>query len=227
MNQNHKQLCVICGIREATTVDHVPPKNLFVKPRPSLITIPACFDCNNSGSPFDEELMVYVSLQIGPEQDRAKKLWKTKALKALRRNERFQREIISQMKSVWLTTESGIMVEKETAFPAKAEVYQMVFERTVRGLYFYHFRDILGNKVSVEVTPLTSIADEAYEITKDLPQNEIGGSALIYKYARADQELKTSIWIFQLYEKHWVLVTTEQVPHNDWVHRSPKGRLRG
>jgi hypothetical protein len=211
MNQKHKQLCVICGTKEATTVDHVPPKNLFVKPRPSLITIPACFDCNNMASRFDEELMVYVSLQIGPEQNRTKKLWKTKALKALHRNKRFQREIISQMKDVWLTTDSGIMIEKQTAFLAKAEVYQTVFERTVRGLYFHHFREILGNEVSVEVTPLTGIADEAYEITKDLPQNEIGGNALIYKYARTDQEPKTSLWVFQLYEKHWVLVSTEQV----------------
>jgi len=208
MNPDDKQLCVICGMKEATTVDHVPPKNLFVKPRPPLITIPACFDCNNLASRFDEELMVYVSLQIGPEHDRTKKLWKSKALKALHRNKRFQREIIGRMKSVWLTTESGI-AEKRMAFLAKAEVYQAVFERTVRGLYFYHFREILGNNVSVEVTPFASLTNEVYELTKDLPQNEIGGNALVYKYARTDQEPKTSLWIFQLYEKHWVLATTK------------------
>jgi 5-methylcytosine-specific restriction endonuclease McrA len=118
MSPDIQQLCVICGKKVAKTVDHVPPKNLFVKPRPSLITIPACFDCNNSASPFDEQLMIYVSLQIGPEQDRTKKLWKTKALKALHRNKPLQREIIGQMKRVWLTTESGVLAEKGTVFLA-------------------------------------------------------------------------------------------------------------
>ncbi len=211
MNPDDRPLCVICGRNVATTLDHVPPKNLFVKPRPSLITIPACFDCNNSASGFDEELMIYVSLQIGPEEDRTKKLWKTKALKALDQNKRFQREIIRKMKRVWLTTESGLMVEERTAFPAKVEVYQAVFERTVRGLYFHHFREILGKNVSVYVSPSIHLSNEIYEIARDLPQNEIGGTALIYKYARTEEEPKASLWVFQLYEKHWVIVTTEPI----------------
>ncbi len=212
MNTNNvATMCAICGINVATTTDHVPPKNLFVKPRPSLITIPACFDCNNKASDFDEELMIYISLQIGPEQDRTKKLWKAKVLKAMKRNKRFQREIVSQMKKVWLTTKSGILFEKRTAFLAKKAVYDAVFERTVRGLYYHHFNEILGNSVSIEVTPLLNLTDEAYELTKDLPQNEIGGNALVYKYARTAEDPKVSLWVFQFYEKHWVMVGTEPI----------------
>lgn len=202
-------LCVICGTNVATTSDHVPPKNLFVPPRPILITVPACFDCNNSASRFDEELMIYVSLQIGQGQKRTKRLWKTKAIKALNRNKRFQREIISQMKDVSITTKSGLIVENRTAFPMKVEVYQAVFERTVRGLYFYHFKEILGNDVAVDVGLLLSLSDEAYELTKNFAQNEIGGDTFVYKYAKAAEEPKESLWVFQLYEQHWVRVTTK------------------
>jgi hypothetical protein len=78
-------------------------------------------------------------------------------------------------------------------------------------LYFYHFGEILGNDASVDVSVLRGISDEAYEFTKDLPQNEIGGSSLIYKYGRTEDEPKTSLWVFQFYERHWVMVTTERI----------------
>src|SRR5271165_919227 len=52
--------CVFCGAI-ATTSDHVPPKNLFIPPRPTdLITVPACEICNGGTSTLDEEFRVFV-----------------------------------------------------------------------------------------------------------------------------------------------------------------------
>lgn len=202
-------LCAICGVNVATTSDHVPPKNLFAPPRPALITVPSCFACNNSASSDDEELMIYVSLQIGMGDERTRILWKSNAMRALNRNKRFQRDIVAKMREVPVKATVGQEVETRTAFLAKAEVYKSVFERTVRGLFYHHFGEILGGDVSIEVCPLTDLSPEAYEITNVFPQNQIGGNALIYKYARIVGEPKASLWVFQLYERQWIMVITE------------------
>ena len=43
--------CVYCGRKRRLTLDHVPPQNLFAKPRPTP-TVPSCAPCN-SGSSLD------------------------------------------------------------------------------------------------------------------------------------------------------------------------------
>lgn len=55
--------CVFCG-GIATTRDHVPPKNLFLSPRPRLITVPACINCNGSLSALEDEFRVFWSRQM-------------------------------------------------------------------------------------------------------------------------------------------------------------------
>ena len=48
-------ICIYCQIDEATTHDHVPPKQLLRKPYPTnLLTVPSCEKCNN-GYSTDEE----------------------------------------------------------------------------------------------------------------------------------------------------------------------------
>jgi hypothetical protein len=69
-------LCYICRRRVAETRDHIPPKSLFPKPRPSdLITAPCCFLCNNRNSRSDEyfRLMMASSLNATESGQRA---WK-------------------------------------------------------------------------------------------------------------------------------------------------------
>ena len=41
--------CTYCGGR-AQTRDHVPPKSIFLKPLPGMITVPACRRCNQEWS---------------------------------------------------------------------------------------------------------------------------------------------------------------------------------
>lgn len=91
------QLCVLCGARPATTVDHVPPRSIFPKPRPSdLVTVPACFHCNNSQSKYDEEFRVFVSIQIGMENHTTEKLWKHEVLPTLEHNRRLKNHIVQR-----------------------------------------------------------------------------------------------------------------------------------
>jgi hypothetical protein len=156
-------------------------------------------------------MMLYISLQIGPEEIKTKQLWENKALKSLKRNKRYQKEIVGQMKEVSLVDESGRKIKNAIAFLAEESIYYGVFERIVRGLYFHHFHETLGPNVSFMVQPSVFLPDEIFEASEGLAQNEIGGEAFIYRYGRTIEEPKSTLWVFQLYKKHWVIVTTTEV----------------
>lgn len=50
-----KAVCAYCGEYGPTSRDHVPPKNLFPKPRTAdLITVPACERCHSGSSKDDD-----------------------------------------------------------------------------------------------------------------------------------------------------------------------------
>ena len=72
-------VCVYCGFVGDITDDHIPPENLFSKPRPdNLIKVPSCERCNRGFSRDDEyfRLMLIMREDVGlhPEYER---LWPT------------------------------------------------------------------------------------------------------------------------------------------------------
>jgi hypothetical protein len=58
--------CVLCNVREADSVEHVPPESFFEAPYPeNLITVPACTPCNRGSHLDDDYLLAYlVSLDL-------------------------------------------------------------------------------------------------------------------------------------------------------------------
>ena len=60
--QHKIKWCYLCRATENLTRDHVPPENLFPKPKPSnLITVPCCKTCNEGFSKLDEQFRAFVS----------------------------------------------------------------------------------------------------------------------------------------------------------------------
>jgi hypothetical protein len=57
--------CAYCGNRRELTRDHVPPRCLFSKPRPSdLVTVPCCGPCNRELSKHDEYFRIAITTGI-------------------------------------------------------------------------------------------------------------------------------------------------------------------
>jgi hypothetical protein len=72
--------CALCGDTRPATREHVPPKNLFLAPRPTnTITVPVCEPCNHGYHLDDEYFRVYVA--AGAESGtRQWRLWKEKVV---------------------------------------------------------------------------------------------------------------------------------------------------
>ena len=204
------QLCAICGKKPATTRDHIPPKGIFSTPRPGdLITVPACFPCNNNANVHDEAFRTYLSLHVGTDTDETTKLWKQHASRSVQRNPRLKAQIVATMRDTDVYTKGGIYLRSETIATWDSDAHDAIIERTIRGLYYHHFNDILANKVRIRVHWLKRIPKEIYEMSLEWPGNNIGDTAFIYKYGRAEDNELLSVWVMQFYEKHFASGYTE------------------
>lgn len=223
--QNKKPggLCAICGVAPASTDDHIPPKNIFPKPRPSdLITVRTCERCNNAASGQDEEFRVFLSLQIGAGSEITRRLWEDGALRSLKHNGRLRNHIINTSWDVRLRTPAGIDLGMRRAVPMPVRPHNAVMDRIVRGLYFHHFGEILGRRAVCRVTPLTGIPDEISSTISKMRPKSIGNGAFMYRFARAEESPLDSIWLLLFHQSYLVLVNTvpqskssRSIPHED------------
>lgn len=200
-------ICVICGSRPATTHDHVPPRGLFKGLSAQLITVPACSTCNNGASSDDEDLRFYISLKVGKQTPGSSALWDQGAHKSVKRKTSLREAIIATAREVRTTDALGNPVAR-LAVEVPTRIYQTVFERTTRGLYFYHTGRILTPHVPVIVKPITGIPNLDMPEFRSLKQCSIAGEACVYRFGITEEQRDGSLWLYGFYRTHWVMAVT-------------------
>lgn len=200
-------ICVLCGVRSATTRDHVPPKGLFKGLGVQQTTVPACAICNNGSSSYDEDVRFYISAQIGKQAAGSAKLWEDGAHKSIKRKATLRKQVVGTTREVETVDANGNRVVR-LAFEAPVEAYQVVFERTTRGLYFAHTARILPPATPIVVDMLRSKPDFSTEEIAALTRRSIGADACVYRYGIDDACNDSSLWIYEFYSAHWVMVKT-------------------
>jgi len=135
--------CYWCG-KPATSVEHVPPENLFPKDRKSnLITVPSCSSHNEELSHLDELFRFY--LQSCSASHDAAEMFKEKAIRSITRPEgkKLARLIFQGSQRILVNGEEKLLLNlsKKGAFE--------YFEKITRGIYFKLFKKPLIGKVSV------------------------------------------------------------------------------
>ncbi len=194
-----KQLCVICGKNLATTRDHIPPKSIFPKPRPGdLITVPACKECNNGDSIYDETFKVYANLHVLRGKDNWEEIFRKNILPSIKHNKKLLHEILSNSRDVYVKTPAGIELGYMKGVKWNSGAFKTVIERTIRGLHWYHTGEIIGDKAIVKPIFLGNIERpaEAFNIVK---VQSIANNKFQYKYLYTEESPYYSAWLF-IYE---------------------------
>lgn len=208
-------ICTICGKREAVTRDHIPPQGIFSKPLPNnLVTVPACSQCNNSTSAHDEKFKVYLSLYCGQFNPEVNGLIGSHALPTLEHNQKLNRLLISSMRPAYLSSSAGIIYERGWAADWDETSTKIVLERTVRGLYFHHFNEILGEETECRISQLDdNNLEKTISIFSKSSKNYIGErNEVVYMYACQKEDPLNSVWIFEFYGVLWFFCHT--IPQN-------------
>ena len=163
VNRKRTEQCALCSEIRAVTREHVPPKNLFLRPRPkNTITVPVCERCNHGYHLDDEYFRVYVASGAEPGT-RQWRLWKEKVVgSSFARGEGLKGRLNDDRTFVVqhhqntrpLTTFDGQVIDEKLlplilAFDAPR--INAVIEKVVRCLHFSIERQPLPRSAALEV----------------------------------------------------------------------------
>lgn len=150
------KLCAICGYMEATTKDHVPPRAIFPKPLPvQMVTVPACAQCNNGANHEDERFRIYLGATTAHFHDDATRLWQEESMRTLRANKRLMKEFAGNVDPDNIVQKPDGTMGIPIRWPVSA--YAPVITRMARGLFYHHYKEILGRRASIAVEMLDAL----------------------------------------------------------------------
>ncbi|MEW5985907.1 MAG: hypothetical protein AB1791_04675 [Chloroflexota bacterium] len=207
-NQQRLGECVYCDERKPLTDDHVPPKNLFAKPRPgNLITVPACAECNKGFERDDEYFRTMLVLWEKTGDHFGARRLADRVVKDLKRPEkvRFRSSIFHKARPVKLFTKSGLY-DGETGL-VEVDVLRLhrTVTRTVRGLFYHHAGHRLDDsyEVQIRVSPMSGMILDL--IIATLPglsttPEIIGDGVFKYWFQVSTRDEKVSTWVLMFFE---------------------------
>lgn len=209
MQPPKSKTCVICGIRPATTDEHVPPKGFFKGISGQFRTVPACNICNNGSSKDDEALRNYISAQIGKQTEGTKRLWEEGAHKSLKRSTQLRAALLSSLKEIEVINNNETTYR--LVFLVPVSLYQRVFERVTRGLLFFHTGKILPSETSVVINLLNNRPNFLSSELQSLEYHSISDKAFEYRFGLDPENYCNSIWFFSVHNTHWIQASTGEL----------------
>jgi len=163
--------CVYCGVVGPLTRDHIPPKNLFAKPRPNkLISVPSCRGCNLGGSADDTYLQLVLTLRedthMHPDVQR---IWPS-VFRSLSRpqQEQFTRSFLGTLHTVSRRTPAGIHLGDAVAFDADLGRLNSVVARVTKGLFYHELGYRLPDEFTAVAYSESGFTDEHSEVLREI-----------------------------------------------------------
>lgn len=208
-----RNICAYCGGSKRLTDDHIPPKNLFSKPRPSsLITVPACETCHSRTSKDDEYFRIKLCLRDDAgNHPSARNTWEA-LFRSLSRKEAagLRKSFLSDIRRVQAKTLGGLYAETYLGYDVDLNRIRKVVERVVRGLYFAEVCIPLGLDNRVKVVLNEDLFAESKEFIEELKRTildplssrkakVIGDNVFIYRYHIVEEDPFVSIWGISFY----------------------------
>ncbi len=210
--------CIYCGRVRPVTEDHVPPRNLFAKPRPNnLIKVPSCHECHSENKQVSQDdeyfrLMLTLNESTATHPDVTQLL--PTVLRSLARPDKvgFTKSLLKSIKEVNVRSRSGLFIGSKLAFDVNLARLDNVARRITIGL-FYHEK---GYRLPDEYEAVAYSESGMQDLTNDVKQelqanilqplmtnapNIIGNRVFTYRVAYSDTDKNASAWLFIFYER--------------------------
>lgn len=196
--------CIYCAKNLAGTRDHVPPKNLFCKPKPdNLITVPACLVCNKVTEMDEDFFLATIMFTEAGETPEGKIFWDDFLRRMFKKNPALRGKIRRSLSMRNAHTPSGIFLGDKLTLKTDPPRLERVAGKIVKGLYYFEFEEALPPDVKMEIRFLRTDSDR---IIADKHNHEIiPGSRswpiFRYGYGRLEDEKEISVWRLIFFER--------------------------
>jgi hypothetical protein len=99
-------------------------------------------------------------------------------------------------------------ITNRSAISVPESLYQRVFERVTRGLFFWHTGIILSKDISVKVELLVGRPNLDASALKALEEHTVAEGAFEYRFGLDPEDNRNAIWLFGLHQAHWLYAKT-------------------
>ena len=202
------------------TQEHIPPKGIFLKPRPkNTITVFSCGQCNQDTKLDDEYFRFWVTAGADPSS-KLGLLWKNKVVGSsfkrspalLKKIQDDHKHLLKYHRKVPLKTYAGNIVPDnllDRCYMVDAGRINNVACKIVKGLYYHHFNKPLPSNVEFNVSDAPISIDELVEIIKK--RNGMVGreeGEFIYWFRVNSSKDFISRWVLFFYLQNYLTVET-------------------
>jgi len=205
------QLCIYCGVREATDRDHIPPKGIYPpqwRNNRNLHKVPSCSDCHQYDSIADEEFKLYINIWTGEFRENQDDVIDTMA-RTIGENQRLASQIFSTATRGYADRGRGIL-EPVVYIGFNYENYRKVIKRISRGLYWTETKKIMSSKIDIRVVHPYEMNNylKRYmqNVMNSLEKHELNYGTFVYKCCFSDNGL--GILGMQFFSRHTVIAYT-------------------
>lgn len=163
--------CIYCGATTDLTDDHVPPKCLFERPRPTnLITVPSCRPCNERFGRDDEYFKTATVFRWDTDTHPVALARRDSAMRAMQRGEAagFLRLFTDTLERTPLVLHSGVYVGDGGRFEVDIGRIRSVVARIVRGLHYAKVGETLPFDQEIIVLEDETLEQFAPDIRRDM-----------------------------------------------------------
>ncbi len=210
-------MCAYCGEVRRLTRDHIPPKNIFPKPRSNdTITVPCCEECREGWSKDDEyfcDAIVKAASAlanaggeyVSSSTQKVLQQMEQKRLESAARPEAegYLHELAGEMIDLTVITPEGIHLPQFSGFEPDKDRLARVAERIIRGLFFHERGCPVPDGYHVTAT----IRQIGFDPENDLRIHEYFTSAppevrrsmqdgaFVYRYSKFAHDKDATTWV--------------------------------
>jgi hypothetical protein len=201
--------CYLCGSTVGMTRDHIPPKGLFPRPRPSnLHTVPCCHSCNNRASKDDEYFRLSVSSLINRNAIGTKS-WRrvVESTLSAQRISEWIRELRENVEPVLLRLPGSLTYGSRIS--VRADVVSRVLVRITKGFLYLTHPEIDRSALDFHITHIDQFKLDSIVISGVADKfTTYGMGEGVYRHWRAlsSEDDRLGMWVHMFYDAAMWLV---------------------
>ncbi len=210
-------MCCLCGVRIVETSEHVFPRCLFNKPLPkNLLTVPACYECNNALSKDEELFRVMIASGMAYETRAGNQIWDERIRPDLKgKRKGLKRYISSLVKQIRIVNNLGDTLGYVSVLKVNRDSVNRVLTKIAKGLYYIDTGKILPNNVNILFDNYEEnkgiLAPPLDEAIKNSKKTALGNGEVTYwRNVIKDNPEESLTWLRFYEDKVFLICTTRQ-----------------
>jgi len=197
--------CAYCGVESSNEKDHIPPKSLFPKPRPSnLITIPCCSKCHRPTSKDDEYFKSMMLMSHNNTSDSAKEVLESVHRSFERDQQRgFVMSIINSIDEIDPTFSALEFGKQKYTYEVDLDRLTKVVIRIIKGLIVFITEKNFPVSAKIKCYAFSGIEKgdlalgKIEQIMRKVHKHEIGRDVFSYQYYKVSNSNERSCFLRQ------------------------------